>query len=223
MEGVEHAKVVSYYDVLTRRARRGSARTYLFTAAAPPPLSLSRPSAASSRSHPVPRTPHPVPSTRRATVGKSVAIVGAGGIGFDVAEFLAHGASLTSTPPLPSCCPPLSPPSFSPSPSLTPTPMPHQSLTPALTLTRRRRAAHGQGYAACDAQRRIVPGRARCSWWIGPGPPGPRLKGAGPLAPWALGGQTICSVGSAQGMEHGCTRSPPRWPRSLAIGPTVAH
>ena len=28
---------------------------------------------------------------RRAAVGRSVAIVGAGGIGFDVAEFLAHG------------------------------------------------------------------------------------------------------------------------------------
>ena len=30
--------------------------------------------------------------TRRAAVGKRVAVVGAGGIGFDVAEFLAHGA-----------------------------------------------------------------------------------------------------------------------------------
>ena len=30
-------------------------------------------------------------TSRRAAVGRSVAIVGAGGIGFDVAEFLAHG------------------------------------------------------------------------------------------------------------------------------------
>ena len=33
---------------------------------------------------------HALPG-RRAAVGRSVAIVGAGGIGFDVAEFLAHG------------------------------------------------------------------------------------------------------------------------------------
>lgn len=32
---------------------------------------------------------------RSKPIGKSVAVIGAGGVGFDVAEFLAHGADMT--------------------------------------------------------------------------------------------------------------------------------